>query len=74
MHPKTGDKFLCGRVSLGGFPPRLPTDPDVLNYSIRLFGSWIRYDPVDGMDNPRRRERVSLQQRREFRPVQIRTL
>ena len=32
------------RVDRGSCPPRPPTDPDVRNSRIRLFGSWVRYE------------------------------
>jgi hypothetical protein len=32
-----------GRVALGGFPPRAPTDPDVRISRIRLFETQFRY-------------------------------
>ncbi len=31
------------RVAAGGCPPAAPTDPDVQNSRIRLFGTRIRY-------------------------------
>jgi hypothetical protein len=31
------------RVALGDCSPRAPTDPDVPDYGIRLFTTWIRY-------------------------------
>ncbi len=34
--------YAWGRVDRGGCPPRPPTDPDVRNSRIRLFGSHIR--------------------------------
>jgi hypothetical protein len=33
------------RVDRGSCPPRPPTDPDVRDSRIRLFGSWIRCEP-----------------------------
>jgi hypothetical protein len=33
----------CARVALGDCSPRAPTDPDVPDYGIRLFTTWIRY-------------------------------
>ncbi len=33
-----------GRVALGSYPPRAPTDPDVRNYRIRLLEQRLRYE------------------------------
>ena len=33
-----------GRVALGSYPPRAPTDPDVRNYRIRLLEQQVRYE------------------------------
>ncbi len=33
-----------GRVALGRYPPRAPSDPDVRNYRIRLLEQRLRYE------------------------------
>jgi len=35
--------MIGARVALGDCSPRAPTDPDVPDYGIRLFTTWIRY-------------------------------
>ncbi len=35
---------FVGRVALGSYPPRAPTDPDVRNYRIRLLEQRLRYE------------------------------
>ncbi len=35
---------IVGRVALGSYPPRAPTDPDVRNYRIRLLKQRLRYE------------------------------
>ena len=40
--PQLVDVALA-RVAAGGCPPAAPTDPDVQNSRIRLFGTRIRY-------------------------------
>ena len=34
---------MRSQVGPGGCPPRPPTEPDVRDYRIRLFGMWFRY-------------------------------
>ena len=40
--------LLFARVAAGGCPPAAPTDPDVQNSRIRLFGTRIRYAGKEG--------------------------
>ena len=40
MGPKSGSRMVG---SSRGLLPETPTDPDVRNYRIRLFGARIRY-------------------------------
>ena len=41
-----------------GVAPGAPTDPDVRNSRIRLFGPWVRYVP-DAVRDARRRQRIA---------------
>jgi hypothetical protein len=40
---EVGCQLSVARVAAGGCPPAAPTDPDVQNSRIRLFGTRIRY-------------------------------
>ncbi len=42
---------VSGRVDQGGHPPWPPTDPDVRDYRIRLFGSWVRCESAVAVDD-----------------------
>jgi len=50
QHPPKGTPLApslssIGRVDLGGYPPRSPTDPDVRISRIRFLRGWSRYAP-----------------------------
>jgi len=44
MNAECARRPKAGRVALGDFSPRAPTDPDVRDYRIRLFRWWFRYE------------------------------
>jgi hypothetical protein len=50
-----------GRVALGDFSPRAPTDPDVQISRIRLLVLRLRCGSVDAVDDSDGRQRVTLQ-------------
>ncbi len=56
-----------GRVTQGGRPPRVPTDPDLPNSGIRLVMSR-RYGAAYRVDRDRWRKRVTLQEAIEAIP------
>ena len=43
LHHRRRVVLSLARVAAGGCPPAAPTDPDVQNSRIRLFGTRIRY-------------------------------
>jgi len=64
----TLDDGTRGRVALGGFPPRAPTDPDMQISRIRLLKLRLRCGSVDAVDDPDRRQRIPPQQITESIP------
>lgn len=71
VRDRTGNRAM-GRVAPGGSPPGAPTDPDVRNSRIRLFGLRIRCK--EGSREAPERKRVALQQPCHAVPSQVSAL
>ena len=63
-----------GRVALGSYLPRAPTDPDVRISRIRFVDLRFRCVPVNAVDHARRRQRILLKQSPEVVPRHLRVV